>query len=381
MEDTPRHRHSASNGGIQPKPTPSSSPDPSLVLWRQPLATLYHATLECGCLLRQLAGHTWSYRRSVVLLCAAAALVWLVPGPHTALLTAAAPHAYWYGWWVWLGILSSVGLGTGLHTFVLFLGPFIVRVATAARSCHSLDFPAPPYPHEMLCPDQQTYPDGVPLLAMMLKVLPEAFSWGFGTALGELPPYFMARAARLSGRDVDAEVKEAEELVRRQAAGEKLSLGERLKANVEWAVRSAGFLGILVCASVPNPLFDLAGLTCGHCLVPFATFFGATVIGKACFKMSLQTGTVVVVSDEALISRLLEVVERLPVAGPVVRKGVTALLEKQRGGQAGGGNNWLGWLFERFIVCMVLYFAVSIVNALAQSHQQRTPPPPKPRRD
>ena len=39
---------------------------------------------------------------------------------------------------------------------------------------------------------------------------------------------------------------------------------------------------------VPNPLFDLAGITCGHCLVPFWTFFGATLIGKAVIKMHLQ---------------------------------------------------------------------------------------------
>ena len=41
-------------------------------------------------------------------------------------------------------------------------------------------------------------------------------------------------------------------------------------------------------AQVPNPLFDLAGITCGHCLVPFWTFFGATLIGKAVIKMHLQ---------------------------------------------------------------------------------------------
>lgn len=29
--------------------------------------------------------------------------------------------------------------------------------------------------------------------------------WGAGTALGELPPYFMARAARLSGQEPDDE--------------------------------------------------------------------------------------------------------------------------------------------------------------------------------
>ena len=28
---------------------------------------------------------------------------------------------FWCGYWVGLGILSSVGLGTGLHTFLLYL--------------------------------------------------------------------------------------------------------------------------------------------------------------------------------------------------------------------------------------------------------------------
>ncbi len=26
-------------------------------------------------------------------------------------------------WWIGLGILSSIGLGTGIHTFILYLGP------------------------------------------------------------------------------------------------------------------------------------------------------------------------------------------------------------------------------------------------------------------
>ena len=46
-------------------------------------------------------------------------------------------------------------------------------------------------------------------------------------------------------------------------------------------VQKAGFVGILLCASIPNPLFDLAGITCGHFLVPFTTFFGATLIGES----------------------------------------------------------------------------------------------------
>lgn len=42
---------------------------------------------------------------------------------------------------------------------------------------------------------------------------------------------------------------------------------------------------------IPNPLFDLAGITCGHFLVPFWTFFGATLIGKAIIKMHIQVGS------------------------------------------------------------------------------------------
>lgn len=48
----------------------------------------------------------------------------------------------------------------------------------------------------------------------MSKVRLEAMMWGVGTALGELPPYFMARAARMSGYDPDdkEDLKEFEEL-------------------------------------------------------------------------------------------------------------------------------------------------------------------------
>ena len=50
--------------------------------------------------------------------------------------------------------------------------------------------------------------------SIISKVRLEAFMWGAGTAIGELPPYFMARAARLSGADLDEdEFEEIEELI------------------------------------------------------------------------------------------------------------------------------------------------------------------------
>jgi len=38
-------------------------------------------------------------------------------------------------YWIILGVASSIGLGTGLHTFVLYLGPHIAKVAMVATNC------------------------------------------------------------------------------------------------------------------------------------------------------------------------------------------------------------------------------------------------------
>lgn len=55
---------------------------------------------------------------------------------------------------------------------------------------------------------------------------------------------------------------------------------------------------ILFVFQIPNPLFDLAGITCGHFLVPFWTFFGATLIGKAVVKMHIQKLFVILAFSE-----------------------------------------------------------------------------------
>ena len=42
---------------------------------------------------------------------------------------------FFAAYWIILGVASSIGLGTGLHTFVLYLGPHIAKVAMVATSC------------------------------------------------------------------------------------------------------------------------------------------------------------------------------------------------------------------------------------------------------
>lgn len=138
-------------------------------------------------------------------------------------------------------------------------------------------------------------------------------------------------------------------------------------------------------AQIPNPLFDLAGITCGHFLVPFWTFFGATLIGKAVIKMHIQKVFVVIAFNEALIEKAIDLLTNIPVVGKLLQEPFKAFLQNQKahlhrkkgkagaggaGGPAGGGN-LLAKIFEKFVIAMVAYFVVSIVNSLAQSYHKR----------
>lgn len=97
-------------------------------------------------------------------------------------------------YWILLGVASSIGLGTGLHTFVLYLGPHIAKYTLYSYECNALprQIPSKFNIERYECPTQA---NGVGFLDILLSVQFEAFLWGFGTALGELPPYFVARAA------------------------------------------------------------------------------------------------------------------------------------------------------------------------------------------
>mgnify|MGYP007020410159 FL=1 len=70
-------------------------------------------------------------------------------------------------------------------------------------------------------------------------------------------------------------------------------------------MKRMGFFGILACASIPNPLFDLAGIICGYSLISFWTFFGATLLGKAIFKMHIQKLVVIIVFNETYVQSVL----------------------------------------------------------------------------
>lgn len=243
-------------------------------------------------------------------------------GPDSPYVHLARQSGWFVVWWVTLGVLSSVGLGTGLHTFVLYLGPYIAMVTLAVTECDTMNVPLDG-PSAMQCPPPGTPKEAVTFLRLLLKVLPACFLWGAGTAIGELPPYFVSRQARLSGQKLD-ELDELEE----EERGERVpSRMDKVKLALFHALQKWGFWAIVLCASVPNPLFDLAGITCGHFLIPFWTFFGATFIGKAIIKVQLQSAFVVLAFDKNRLAWLIERVERML---PAIQGKLAPIFEKQR---------------------------------------------------
>ncbi|EHA99127.1 Transmembrane protein 49 [Heterocephalus glaber] len=150
------------------------------------------------------------------------------------------------------------------------------------------------------------------------------------------------------------------------------------KLVVQRLVHKVGVFRILACASIPNPLVDLAGITCGHFLVPCWTFFGTTLIGKPIIKMHIQKIFVILTVSKHITEQMVAFTSAVPGISPSLQKPFQEYLEAQRKKlhhrtEAGApqGENWLFWMFEKLVAVMVCYFVLSIINSTAQSYTKR----------
>ncbi|XAR57208.1 hypothetical protein NMG60_11025265 [Bertholletia excelsa] len=291
----------------------------NLTLTSQPLKTLKFFILAIIQYLMRSALYLLSHRGWLMILCIVGVLLgtllFTTDGPHGKHVEELRQYIQFGLWWVALGVASSIGLGSGLHTFVLYLGPHIALFTIKAVQCGRVDIKSAPYDTIQLkrgpswlskdCsefgPPLFSTLDGsrVPLTSILPQVQLEAVLWGIGTALGELPPYFIARAARMSGSKLDA----IEELDASSAEDNGV-IATRLIQLKRWFLSHSqymNFLTILALASVPNPLFDLAGIMCGQFGIPFWKFFVATAIGKAIIKTHIQTVFIISVCNNQLL--------------------------------------------------------------------------------
>jgi hypothetical protein len=189
-------------------------------------------------------------------------------------------------WWIILGVLSSIGFGTGLHSGLMFLFPHVMQVVTAAESCHTSEGLVTWYHHPCKFDCHMTTgpkdDSTVTFFRLWSLVTLQCVLWGAGTAMGELPPYFVSRAARVTGSTDEAYASELDEA---RNSSDPIS---RLKIWTVDFTEKHGFLGIFLLASWPNAAFDMCGMCCGYLMMPFWTFFLATLLGKGVVKVNFQ---------------------------------------------------------------------------------------------
>ena len=284
-------------------------------------------------------------------------------------------------WWLGLGILSSVGLGTGMHSGLLFLFPHIYLTCAAAASCKNLSFWT--YPTNIFYgPRDRTFhcvgeEQSYNLMWQVLKVAPWCIIWGTGTAIGEIPPYALSYASAMKG----GRAEELEEV-------SQFDVVNRMKNWMLDKITTYGFWAILLLAAWPNMAFDLCGMACGQFLMPFWTFFGATFIGKALIKVNLQAIFFVVLFTGSNVENIVRKVGAMFSMLPLIRTPIEVGVEKavlaisdarlKIAARARGDiteeqehqGNVLMMFMQWAVVIMVGWFAKSIVETFAQGYQE-----------
>ncbi|KAL8486378.1 hypothetical protein ACS0TY_023173 [Phlomoides rotata] len=374
-----------------------------LTLASQPLKTaklFLHAVIQY---LRRSSEYLLSHGGWLMLLSAvvilAGLLLVIVDGPHEKHVEEVLHYLRFGLWWVALGVASSIGLGSGLHTFVLYLGPHIALFTLKAVECGRVDIKRALYDTIQLkssaswlgkdCAEFGTpiFPSSqgvrIPISSILPQVQLEAILWGLGTALGELPPYFISRAASLSGSTVNA----VEELDA-SSNGNTGFISSRLNQAQRWLLSHAQYLNfftVLVLASVPNPLFDLAGIMCGQFGIPFWEFFLATVIGKAIVKTHIQTLFIISVCNNQLLhwveNELIWVFSFVPGFDSILTNLISKLHSMKNKYLAAKPvptnikvKTWdfsLASIWNTVVWFMLFNFFVKIVNATAQQHLKK----------
>merc|ERR1712071_645263 len=94
----------------------------------------------------------------------------------------------------------------------------------------------------------------------------------------------------------------------------------------------------------------------------------------------IQKIFVILAFNETLLESSIELLKRIPVIGLKLEAPIRSVLAQQKDklhSKAGGpsdapaGGNIFSAVFEKFVLAMVVYFVVSILNSLAQSYGKR----------
>ncbi|KAL8272507.1 hypothetical protein Esti_003630 [Eimeria stiedai] len=385
----------------------------NITLLRAPKKTVAYCTLAACSFFHKAVRYVASHVATLWVLVAVAALsaAAQLEGPHNGAVWELWVWLKVVVWWVGLGVLSSIGLGSGMHSGLLFLFPHIHSICASAEACGNTDFdPRGSMWRSVLKPGElfeclslsaaaaaggkgQTVELSVPSFSSVLcKTLPYALLWGLGTALGELPPYAASYAAAVAHKS-DEEFEELADEVEGGAGGG--SLVNKMKKWTLDLVQKYGAVAVFLLSCWPNMLFDLCGLVCGHFLMPFHQFFLALVLGKAVVKASSQAALFVFLFSSQfdqvhahLVAKLADLwpfsflVAKFFGSPQAMEVALARELHKLRhphaltgGGSVGGGELAKGvsisTILSYVVVAFVLLFALACIEQFAQLHKKK----------
>jgi len=151
-------------------------------------------------------------------------------------------------YWMFLGILSTIGLGTGMYTGTFYLFPYLLEIKSQ-NNCNDYE--------------------------LLLKTILPLYLWCFGSCLGELPPYFLAKWA-------------------------KDDYKKYLDGTILTKIKNNSFSSILVLAIMPNFTFDMCGMASGFLDIDIYTFIIASFIGKGLIKGTAEAYAIMFVFEDSI---------------------------------------------------------------------------------
>ncbi len=242
----------------------------------------------------------------------------------------------------------------GLQSGILFLYPHIIKVCLAAQTCKTLDFESNSNmwfrsPKNLFkCPALTPESTPVTFFGIWRKIILVCFLQAAGTAIGEIPPYWMTRAARLAA--IQAGEDDSNEVPEELEAKSTYTWINKGKAWMISFLNTHGFYGVLIMASYPNIAFDLCGVCCGHFLMPFGTFFSATFIGKAIIRNGYQSIIYVTLCTEKYLDMMIIFVQNLVPDTWHVDQTIREILEDNRASFTTGKYSLLYLKISLFIL-------------------------------
>ena len=156
-----------------------------------------------------------------------------------------------YSYWFILGVLSTIGIGFGLQTGVIFVVPYVIDIYNT--ECNLID-----------C-------NYTKILDIYIICLPVVIFWAIGSAFGELPPYFLAKNSQI-------------DIFPTTSSSFKDKMINKIINLVKNKLRQNSFITIVIFSCWPSITFDMCGLLCGYYKFSIKEFLIPTIIGKAFIK-------------------------------------------------------------------------------------------------